>query len=104
MYASQIAPASAVDGERLFQLAQDVIEVASFYAIGCVARIAVHRITTPQHGLTRGANGLDQSGQALGDGRMAKPMNQREPSRLVVLMKTVKQVAHHGPRHGRTHL
>src|SRR5215472_18523059 len=103
MHSPEGTAAGAVDGESLLQLAQDIVEVAGLDPIGCVARIAVHGVATPQDGLSRRAHGLDHPWQAVADARVAETVDQRKPAGFVMRMQDIEQPDQAPLRHVRAY-
>ena len=78
----------AVHLEEALHLVDDAIKVTGLVPGGGLVGVAVHRIALPDHLVSGGLNLLDDRRQQIAHLVVAQPGDQRQPTRLVLRVKT----------------
>jgi hypothetical protein len=81
-----------------------LLEVARLDAVRRGARVAVHGIAAPKHGLAGRSHRFDQRRQEAADALSAEAVNQRKTARFVVRVEDLHDLLQRVRLHGRPHL
>src|SRR5205814_5736354 len=91
MDAAGMGALSRMDREERLHLRQDTVERAGLVAAVRSDGIAMHGIARPDHHAAFALHRTDQARQMIADLLGAEPVDQRQPSRLVVRIEHVDQ-------------
>ena len=91
MHAAGIGAFCAVHFEEALHFLQDALEGPGLVAGRCGDRVAMHRITGPDHFAALLLHGADQLGQMVANLVRAETGDQRQPTGLVFRVENVDQ-------------